>query len=498
MEEGPPLAVGAGETASERSTQSKVGAYLEEYAEHLAPSPRSQDRASRTESQPLPFIVALVPAHDEEHRLAASLESLRGQSRPPDEIIVIADNCTDNTAGVAAALGASVVVTHGNNDRKAGALNQTLEKLLPLLDETDAILVMDADTSLSADFIRAALRVLFTPAKGHKPVGGVGGIFLSAKEKWSVAVQLQINEYTRYQRRLGRRRGRALVLTGTGTLFNIRSLRAVVAGRRSGQLPDQGGGGFVYDTDSLTEDNELTLCIKELGFRVLSPKECVVETAIMPTLPSLYRQRRRWQRGALENILAHRLNRHTIPYFLRQILTYSGVVFTLLYLVALTVALTRHQQLPWAARLWFAVAVLYVVEQAWSVRAAGRRAVLFSLAVLPELFYNFFLNFIYVVCLEGLLFATREKWGRLRDIESADRRSHDNQDQASSHAKGASRTSYRARLFQVTIEVAKDFIGLAFLLIPIVNLAVAWRLISAYVLMGSLATVGRLIPVRRS
>jgi cellulose synthase/poly-beta-1,6-N-acetylglucosamine synthase-like glycosyltransferase len=190
-----------------------------------------------------PFVIALVPAYNEELRVTETLRSLINQTRPPDVIIVIADNCTDGTAALALAMGVNVVETSKNTDMKAGALNSVIDKILPMLDETDSILVMDADTILSPNFIRSALRALFAPLpKGKKPVGGVGGIFLALPEKWSLASQLQTNEYLRYQRRLGRRRGRALVLTGTGSMFNIRTLRAVVEGRKSGRFPNLGGG----------------------------------------------------------------------------------------------------------------------------------------------------------------------------------------------------------------------------------------------------------------
>ena len=55
----------------------------------------------------------LVPAHDEEAVLAATLDSLGGQTRRPDRVLVIADNCSDATAEVARALGG-----RGGRDRR--------------------------------------------------------------------------------------------------------------------------------------------------------------------------------------------------------------------------------------------------------------------------------------------------------------------------------------------------------------------------------------------
>ena len=51
----------------------------------------------------------LIPAHDEELILARALESLQEQTRTPDRVIVIADNCTDGTTEVARDHGVEVV-----------------------------------------------------------------------------------------------------------------------------------------------------------------------------------------------------------------------------------------------------------------------------------------------------------------------------------------------------------------------------------------------------
>ena len=441
-----------------------------------------------------PFVIALVPAYNEELRITETLRSLINQTRPPDEIIVIADNCTDGTAALALAMGVNVVETSKNIDMKAGALNSVLDKILPMLDETDSILVMDADTILSPNFIRSAMHALFAPVpKGKKPVGGVGGIFLALPEKWSLASQLQTNEYLRYQRRLSRRRGRALVLTGTGTMFNIRTLRAVVEGRKDGRFPNLGVGLSVYDTAALTEDNELTLCAKRLGYRVLSPKECTVTTAIMPTFRSLYKQRRRWQRGALENLYAHGINRHTAPYLIRQMLTYLGVTFLVFYTVSISSAIANNEPVRWNNPLWLTVFGVYVFEQTITVRKGGWKAICTSLLVLPEIFYNFFLDLVYTVSFEALLYGVSESWGRVRDTFSG---KDEGAKKDSSNGKIDLRRTGRGRVIEIAIELTKD-VSLGFLFsLPFWNPQLAWDLITIFVLVGFVATIGRLIPVK--
>lgn len=451
---------------------------------------------------PFPFVIAIVPSYNEQDSILRTIGSLRSQTRRPDEIIVLADNCTDGTVSLALAAGVSVVETDDNGDGKAGALNALLAEIMPLLNDEDSVLVMDADTVLTERFIESTVATLFGPSK--RPIAGVGGIFLADDAApWNLVRQLQSNEYVRYQRRLSRRHGRALVLTGTGTAFKIGFLREVQQARRDGRLPDLGQAGGVYDISALTEDNELTICAKELGYRVVSPKDCTVKTAMMPTLASLFRQRRRWQRGALENLIAHGLNTHTAPYAARQTLTYLGVLFLPFYVYTLTVALITQSSLDFFQPLWVLVALMYVFEQTFSVRKGGRRAVLVSLAVLPEIFLNVFLNVVYIIGLHGALFAADEKWGRMRhlDPKAFDKHGHSLTGSpptpgSALHGTHALRRGWQSRVLHVGLAVLGLGIPLLAAALPWANLPAAWFIIAVYVLIGFLATVGRLVPAR--
>ncbi len=448
-----------------------------------------------------PFVIAVIPAYNEHEAILRTIESLRNQTRRADEIIVLTDNCTDDTVSLALAAGVSVVETLGNGDGKAGALNDLLDEIMPILDDEDCLLVMDSDTVLSERFIETTVTTLFGPSR--RPIAGVGGIFLADDAPWSLVRQLQTNEYVRYQRRLSRRKGRALVLTGTGTVFKVEVLRRVQRARRDGRLPDLGHEGGVYDISALTEDNELTLCAKELGYRVVSPKDCTVKTEMMPTWASLSKQRRRWQRGAFENLIAHGLNRHTAPYAMRQILTYLGVLFVPFYLYTLTVALFTQSSLNFFQPLWVSVAVLYIAEQTFSVRKGGSRAVLVSLAVLPEIFLDIFLDVVYVISFFGALFATDEAWGRMRQLDPAkfDRRGRSLDVDARPVGSALHGThALRRNVSSAAAEVVFCLLALGLLAfavyLPLVNLHAAWIVIAVYVLIGSLATLGRLVPVR--
>lgn len=124
-------------------------------------------------------LIALIAAHNEERCIGATLESLASQSRRPDEIIVVADRCTDRTVEIALSFGAKVFETLGNRHRKAGALNQALTTVIRDLDPADQVLLMDADTVLSRQFLAAAERRLSTTDPGRPDVGAVGAVFLA-------------------------------------------------------------------------------------------------------------------------------------------------------------------------------------------------------------------------------------------------------------------------------------------------------------------------------
>jgi len=336
-------------------------------------------------------IVVVIPAHDEEALIGETLRSLAAQTRKPDEVIVVADRCGDRTAEIAASFGAAVFQTVGNTHRKAGAIDQVYDVLLPRLTDDDAVLMMDADTTLAPRFISEAARRLREPEEAGARVGGVGGIFFGCFPVTGLIGHLQNNEYVRYAREIGRRHGRSDVLTGTGTLFSVRALRDVKRARSCGELPS---GSGVYDTEALTEDNELTLALKQLGYRCLSPKACVVGTRLPRTVKGLFYQRLRWQRGALENLRAYGPTPQTVPYIGRQLLTYLGVALVSFYLTALIYGVLSADSIGFAAP-WVAVTVFIVFERTWSVRRGGWRSMVLSALVLPEVAYDLFLHSVY-------------------------------------------------------------------------------------------------------
>jgi cellulose synthase/poly-beta-1,6-N-acetylglucosamine synthase-like glycosyltransferase len=347
-------------------------------------------------------VTVLIPAHNEEARLPNTLASLFSQSVPPDRVIVVADNCTDSTAALARAAAVEVTETIGNLDKKAGALNQVLRWLVPTQGDNDLIMIMDADTTLDQGFLQVARR-RFTD---DRALMAVGGLFYG-EDGSGVIGQFQRNEYFRYSRDLRRRQGKVFVLTGTASLFRPLALRTI-ASERGRTLP--GPPGDVYDTVALTEDNELTLALKSLGGLMTSPSECTVVTEVMPTWRSLWTQRLRWQRGALENLGTYGLTLPTLRYWTQQLGISYGVIAFAAYFLLMALMLIDSGDWIWYP-FWLGVGGLFVVERVITVWRGGWGARWLAALLFPELFYAMFLNIVYVRGIFEITVGRRAQWG---------------------------------------------------------------------------------------
>ncbi|MEU8796116.1 glycosyltransferase family 2 protein [Spirillospora sp. NPDC048819] len=369
-----------------------------------APAPAGKGRDGKRDLPPARAdamrVTVLIPAHNEAKQITETIASLRRQERPPDHIVVIADNCTDATAAFAHLCGVEIVGTRGNRHKKAGALNQVLDRLLPIFGPDDAVMVMDADSALDPGFIRHGIDYL---AGGR--YAAVGGTF-TGKPGGGAVGMFQRNEYARYARDVRRLQGKALVLTGTATIFRATTLQEVVAARRKERLP---GLPHVYDVRVLTEDNELTLAILHLGFRILCPPECTLTTEVMPTWRELSQQRLRWKRGALENLLDYGWTPITRPYWGRQLLSLIGILVITAYLSSIAYSaiwLGGIQISP----IWAAITVIFMVERVVTVRRRGTVQMALAATIVVEMIFDVFLQLVQARAFWQAAWRKERKW----------------------------------------------------------------------------------------
>ena len=260
---------------------------------------------------------------------------------------------------------------------------------------------MDADSTISPDFLETALGLLEDDAD----LMAVGGLFFG-EEGGGLVGQLQRNEFGRYQRIVARRLDRVFVLTGTASVIRGFALSAVAQARGS-LIP--GPPGKVYDTLALTEDNELTLALKTLGAQMTSPHQCRVTTEVMTRWRDLWRQRLRWHRGALENIGAYGFTRATAMYWTQQLALGYGVVALWSYLLLLVITLLAADSIRWSP-FWVSIGLVFLLERLVTVWAVGWRARALAAPVVIELAYAFFLQACFVTSIVQIATGRKAGW----------------------------------------------------------------------------------------
>jgi cellulose synthase/poly-beta-1,6-N-acetylglucosamine synthase-like glycosyltransferase len=223
-------------------------------------------------------LLFLVPAHNESFTIAPCVESLlamRGE-RADARVIVVADNCSDETATVARGLGAEVferfdTVLRGKPRAIAWAMAQ-----VPLA-EYDAVVIIDADTVVDPDFADAlalAGPLRETALQAYHDTW-------NPSESW-LAVLGELLAAVRYQGQYPAkaRVGLNVPLTGNGMVLG------------TGVLARAG-----WVDDSLTENWELYARYTERGERIGYARDARLFAQEAKTLAQGSVQRRRWQAG---------------------------------------------------------------------------------------------------------------------------------------------------------------------------------------------------------
>jgi cellulose synthase/poly-beta-1,6-N-acetylglucosamine synthase-like glycosyltransferase len=154
----------------------------------VAPFVRPRRQSLETHSR---RIAILVPAHDEALLIADTVGNLRAQDYPADamQIVVIADNCNDETASIAAAAGARVIERQGNPGKGQGLF----DALGILLQESwDAFLIVDADSHLHPEVLKEINQAL---AAGSRAIQMRYGVLNPEQSLRTRAMELSTASY---------------------------------------------------------------------------------------------------------------------------------------------------------------------------------------------------------------------------------------------------------------------------------------------------------------
>ncbi len=93
-----------------------------------------------------PSISIVVTCHDYGHFLRACLDSVFSQTRPVDQLIVVVDGSSDDSADVARSFGGRLILIEKANGGQASGFNSGFE-----VATSDIVIFLDADDTLEPD-----------------------------------------------------------------------------------------------------------------------------------------------------------------------------------------------------------------------------------------------------------------------------------------------------------------------------------------------------------
>lgn len=227
----------------------------------------------------------LICARNEENVIGDLLDSIREQTYPGALIhpFVMADNCTDNTAAVAAAHGATVYCRTNNTQVGKG---YALEALLDAIRKDDSsgfdgYFVFDADNLLSEDYIE---RMHETFSQGYEIITSYRNS-KNYSDNWiSSGYALWFLRESQYLNRARMKLGTSCAVSGTGFLF-------------SQSILDELEG---WPFHLLTEDIEFSIHEILRGKRIGYCEKAVFYDEQPTSFRQSWQQRTRWSKGYLQ------------------------------------------------------------------------------------------------------------------------------------------------------------------------------------------------------
>ena len=240
----------------------------------------------------LPTVSVVIPAHNEGKNIAACVASIVGNDYPRErlEVIVVDDGSTDNTAAVVRAYvpatpGPRVTLVSQANAGKAHALNNGMRNHAT----GEFVMCLDADSYLAADAITNAV-AYFEDARVMALAANV-----RITRRGGLLNLVQVLEYiVCYQMKKAQTvLNVEYIIGGIGSMFRRAHLERI---------------GY-YDTNTVTEDIDITMKILRAGnkvVRVIYGADVIAYTEDPLHIADLIAQRFRWKWGRCQTFLKNR------------------------------------------------------------------------------------------------------------------------------------------------------------------------------------------------
>ena len=243
----------------------------------------SRSRPTEVSVELMPRTVVLIPAHNEARGLPRTLESVCKQTNADIQCLVVADNCNDDTAEVAARFPVTVLKRKNSSLRGKGyALDFGLNHLKQ--NAPEVVIFIDADCEVAPN----SLGMLAKSAhRMQRPVQG--GNTLDSPE--NASFRNRISSFAFYFKNHIRPLGLTAIagsspLFGTGMAIPWNALQRVSLG-----------------SSNIVEDLQLGIDLAIEGY----PTQYLPEPCVRGTLPSSEKlaltQRGRWEQGHIHTLL---------------------------------------------------------------------------------------------------------------------------------------------------------------------------------------------------
>jgi cellulose synthase/poly-beta-1,6-N-acetylglucosamine synthase-like glycosyltransferase len=239
-------------------------------------------RKRGTGAEPRPRTAVLVPAHNESAGITPTLQGLAAQLGPGDRVVVVADNCTDDTAEVAARSGVTVIQRSDATRRGKGyALAFGLDHLAQ--DPPEVVIIVDADCLVSdgsLERLASLARDINRPVQADyvlEPPSRPQGLAVVS------ALAFLVKNRVRPRGLLAL--GMPCLLTGTGMAFPWDVIR---------KAPPT--------DDNLVEDMVMGLALAQLGYAPMLCVDARVSSVLPDRTQAAASQRKRWEHGHLATL----------------------------------------------------------------------------------------------------------------------------------------------------------------------------------------------------
>lgn len=238
-----------------------------------------------------PFVSIIIPAYNEEKHITLTLESVLSLNYPKDkyEIIVVNDGSKDNTKKKVEDLikqhrDRKIIFINQKNQGKATSLNNGLKKV-----KGEFFACLDADSYVEKDTLQRML-ALYEREKDENLAIVTPAMRVNSPK--TLLQKFQRIEYliSMFMARLMSRLNCIYVAPGPFSLYRTSIIKKL--------------GGF--DVKSLTEDQEIAYRTQKHHYKLRHCYNAYVHTSAPPNLKKLFKQRNRWYKGGIFNLIKYR------------------------------------------------------------------------------------------------------------------------------------------------------------------------------------------------